>query len=97
MIFSSVLNTISVAPALSLTLCDIEVQMLTIINIYPGISPRIPTHYTVSSKFSDTQNVCCNHLMIQIKRSFCVEICPKDVDGMASNVNPDQIAPLGAV
>ena len=54
-------------------------------------------HYCKSLKFSDTQNVCCNHFKIHTKQSFLRKKCPKDADGMANSVDPDQTAPLGAV
>ena len=36
-------------------------------------------------------------LIYPAKTSYHREICPKGVDGMASSVDPDQTAPLGAV
>ena len=50
--------------------------------------------YCKSPKFSDTQNICCNHTKIQIKMSFQSDICPKGADGMANSVDPDQTAPI---
>ena len=31
------------------------------------------------------------------QRGFTIETCPKDIDGIANSVDPDQTAPLGAV
>ena len=43
------------------------------------------------------QNVCCNHPIIQTKRSFHDEICLKVVYGMANSVDPDQTPPRGSL
>ena len=63
-----------------------------------NLAPFFPLgfYYRKSPKFSDTQNVCCNHAIIQTKMSFHRKNCPKCSDGMANSVDPDQTAPLGA-
>ena len=46
----------------------------------------------------DTKTVAETTPKFKQKRSFQIEkLCPKGVDGMASSVDPDQTAPLGAV
>ena len=46
-------------------------------------------------KYSDTQNICCNHSKIWI---MCHRVMSSnDADRMANSVDPDQTAPLGAV
>ena len=46
----------------------------------------------------DTQKFCSNHPKIQTRWLYSRVMCPKDADGMANSVDPDQTAPpLGAV
>ena len=47
-------------------------------------------------KFSDTQNICCNHSKILTMWLYHRVMCPNDADGMANSVDPDQTVPLGA-
>ena len=53
--------------------------------------------YRKFPKYSDTQNICCNHPKIRTTWLYNWEKCPKHVDGIANSVDPDQSAPLGAV
>ena len=48
-------------------------------------------------KYSDTQNICCNHSKIWTMWLYHRVMGPNDADGMANSVDPDQTAPLGAV
>ena len=52
-------------------------------------------------KFSDTQNICCNHSKVWTMWLYHRLMSPNDADGMANSVDPDQTAhqtaPLGAV
>ena len=52
--------------------------------------------YWKNPKDSDKWNTCCNLKFKQ--NSFDKGVMyPKDADGMAYSVDPDQVAPLGAV
>ena len=53
--------------------------------------------YRKFPKYSDTQNICCNHPKIRTMWLYNWEMCPKEIDGIANSVDPDQTAPLGAV
>ena len=53
--------------------------------------------YRKFPKYSDTQNICCNHSKIWTMWLYHRVMSPKDADGMANSVDPDQTAPLGAV
>ena len=53
--------------------------------------------YRKFPKYSDTQNICCNHSKIWIMWLYHRVMSPNDADGMANSVDPDQTAPLGAV
>ena len=53
--------------------------------------------YCKFPKYSDTQNICCNHCNIWTMWLYHRVMSPKDADGMANSVDPDQTAPLGAV
>ena len=48
-------------------------------------------------KYSETQNICCNHSKILTLWLYHRVMSPNDADGMANSVDPDQTAPLGAV
>ena len=48
-------------------------------------------------KYSDTQNICCNHSKIWTMWLYHRVMSPNDANGMANSVDPDQTAPLGAV
>ena len=52
--------------------------------------------YHKFTKYSDTQTICCNHAKIQTIWLCNWEMCPKDMNGIANSVDPDQTA-LGAV
>ena len=53
--------------------------------------------YRKFPKYSDTKIICRNQPKIWIMCLYHWEIDPKDVDGIANSVDPDQTAPLGAV
>ena len=53
--------------------------------------------YRKFPKYSDTQNICCNHSKIWSMWLYHRLMGPNDADGMANSVDPDQTAPLGAV
>ena len=53
--------------------------------------------YRKFPKYSDTQNICCNHSKIWTMRLYHRVMRPNDADGMANSDDPDQTAPLGAV
>ena len=53
--------------------------------------------YCNDPKFSDTQNICCNHSKVWTMWLYHRLMSPNDADGMANSVDPDQTAPLGAV
>ena len=48
-------------------------------------------------KYSDAQNICCNHCKNWTMWLYHRVMSPNDADGMANSVDPDQTAPLGAV
>ena len=50
-----------------------------------------------SPKFLNTKNVAETTPKFKQKDLSIEKLCPKCVDGMASSVDPDQTAPLGAV
>ena len=54
-------------------------------------------YYRKFPKYSDTQNICCNHSKIWTMWLYHRVMSPKDADGMANSVDPDQTAPVGAV
>ena len=53
--------------------------------------------YRNDPKFSDTQNICCNHSKVWTMWLYRRLMSPNDADGMANSADPDQTAPLGAV
>ena len=55
------------------------------------------TGYRKFPKYSDNQNICCNHSNIWTMWLCHRVMSPNDADGMANSVDPDQTAPLGAV
>ena len=57
----------------------------------------IPSAYHKNLKYSDTQNICCNHPNIWTRWLYRRVMHPKDAAGIANSVEPDQTAPLGAV
>ena len=54
-------------------------------------------HYRKFPKYSDTQNICCNHSKIWTMWLYHRVMGPNDADGMANSVHHDQTASLGAV
>ena len=48
-------------------------------------------------KISDTRKNCCNYPKSWTVCFYDRVMCPKDADGMANSVDPDQTAPLGSV
>ena len=50
--------------------------------------------YCKFPKYSDTQNICCNHSKIWTMWLNHRLMSPNDADGMANSVDPDQTAPL---
>ena len=54
-------------------------------------------HYPKFLKYSETQNVCCNHSKIWTMSLYHRVMSPKDAEGMANSVDPDQTAPRTAV
>ena len=57
-----------------------------------------PLHYKYrkNSKNSDTQKICCNHPKSGRRWLYHSVMHPKDADRIASSVDPDQRANLGA-
>ena len=53
--------------------------------------------YCNDPKFSDTQNICCNHSKVWTMWLYHTLMSPNDADGMANSIDHDQTAPLGAV
>ena len=54
--------------------------------------------YRKFPKYSDTQNICCNHSKIWTMWLYHRVMSPNDIEGTANSVDPDQTAaPLGAV
>ena len=53
--------------------------------------------YRKFPKYSDTQNICCNHSKIWTMWLYHRVMSPNDADGMAKSVDPDQTALLGTV
>ena len=52
-------------------------------------------NYRKFPKYSDTQNIGCNHSKIWTMWLYHRVMSPNDADGMANSVDPDQTAPLG--
>ena len=50
--------------------------------------------YRKFPKYSDTQSICCYHSKIWTMWLYHREMSPKDAEGMANSVDPDQTAPL---
>ena len=44
-------------------------------------------------KYSDTQNICCNHSKILTMWLYHREMSPNDAEGNANSVDPDQSVP----
>ena len=47
-------------------------------------------YYRKFPKYSDTQNICCNHSKIWTVWLYHRVMNPNDADGMANSVDPDQ-------
>ena len=52
------------------------------------------TVYRKFLKYSDTQNICCNHPKIWTIWLYHRVMCPNDAEGMANSVDPDQRSSL---
>ena len=46
-------------------------------------------HYRKFPKYSDTQNICCNHSKIWTMWLYHRVMSPNDADGMANGADPD--------
>ena len=62
-----------------------------------GIYIVVYISYRKFPKYLDTQNICCNHPKSCTRWRFLRVMHPKDAEGIANSVDPDQTAPLGAV
>ena len=49
--------------------------------------------YRKFPKYSDTQNICCNHSKILTMWLYHRVMSPNDVDGMANTADTDKTAP----
>ena len=58
---------------------------------------KLSLNYRKFPKYSDTQNICCNHSKISTMWLYHGVMSPNDADGMANSVDSDQTAPLEAV
>ena len=54
-------------------------------------------NYRKFPKYSDTPKNCCNHPKSWTRWLYFRVTLPKDAEGIANSVDPDQTAPLGAV
>ena len=59
------------------------------------VCSQIQCNYHKISKNLDTPKICCNYPKIRTKWPFDKVMRPKEADGMANSVDPDQTAPLG--
>ena len=68
-------------------------------DISPSFTPRSSLsvkhcwYYRKFPKYSDTQNICCNHAKIWIMWLYNRIMSPNGADVMANSVDPDQTAP----
>ena len=46
--------------------------------------------YRIFPKYSDTQNICCNHSKILTMWLYHTVMSPNNADGMANSVDPGQ-------
>ena len=60
-------------------------------------SLRKALFYRKFPKYSDTQNICCNHSKIWTMWLYHWVMSPNDADGMANSVDPDQTAPWSSL
>ena len=58
---------------------------------------EIKINYRKFPKYSDTPKICCNYPKNWTRWLFLRVMHPKDAEGIANSVDPDQTAPLGAV
>ena len=56
-----------------------------------------PIMYRKNPKISDTQNICCNHPKSWARWRFRRVMHPKDAEGIANSVDPDQTAPRSSL
>ena len=64
-----------------------------------SMRPKLPLFvwsfiYRKNSKNSDTRKICSNHPKIRTRWLYRRVMLPKDADGIANSVDPDQTAPL---
>ena len=64
---------------------------------YTAMFLLIRRQYRKFPKYSDTQNICCNHSKIWTMWLYHRVMSPNDADGMGNSVDPDQTAPGSAV
>ena len=87
----------------SFDFCFIFIKQINIIFMWPLYEAILflSLHYKYRKvpKYSDTQNICCNHSKIWTMWLYHRVLSPKDADRMANSADPDQTAPapLGAV
>ena len=55
-------------------------------------APGIRSIYRNDPKFSDTQNICCNHSKVWTMWLYHRLMSPNDAVGMTNSVDPDQTA-----
>ena len=61
------------------------------LTITSGFEPAWrPNNYRKNPKNSVTQKICCKHPKISKRRLYCRVMRPKDSDGIANSVDPDQ-------
>ena len=65
--------------------------------MHPKMRLEWKTVYRKFPKYSDTPKNCCNHPKSWTRWRFLRVMHPKDAEGIANSVDPDQTAPLGAV
>ena len=70
------------------------VKITEILKLYIGEKIKELYMYRTFPKYSDTQNICCNHSKIWTMWPYRRVMSPNDADGMANSVDPDQTAPL---
>ena len=83
-----------------LTTCIMQ-KNVSGVQLFPSIPWMITTHgvvrqmpilcnYRKFPKYSDTQNICCNHSKIWTKWLYYSVMSPNDTDRMTNSVDPDQ-------
>ena len=60
---------------------------------------KVQSKYRKFPKYSDTQNICCNHSKIWTMWLYDTVhvMSPNDADGIANSVDPDQTAPRSSL